>query len=141
MASQIPNNRTSEFQKIIDSAEQGIGEVEVSPFSSGAFDILKKRVGEYTVQLVSESIKVSQRHRSDTVSINDVDRASQYLFSSSSNKLFRNIGTIGGIFLGAGLSTMLSMVVENKYSTTPVILAVILILLGTFMVALQIARD
>jgi len=86
-------------------------------------------------------VKVAHRRGSETVSTQNVEHASEYLVYSSGSKLYRNIGTLGGILLGAGLSTFLSMIVVGVFTTTAVLVALSLTTVGMFMVALQIAKD
>lgn len=78
-----------------------------TPFSSNAFNRLKEKISEYTTQLITESVKVARRHQSESVSTSDVERASQYLVSSTSRKVYRHMGTLGGI----------TAVSEDKYAS------------------------
>jgi hypothetical protein len=114
---------------------------ETSPFSSAAFAILKTNISEYVTELVSESIKVSKRHRADTVSAAHVERAAEYLVSSTSRRIYRHLGTVGGIFLGAALSNMLAMTLVGQYTGVGTILSGSLGIVGAFMIALHIAKD
>ncbi|MCA1629314.1 MAG: hypothetical protein LC774_02895, partial [Acidobacteria bacterium] len=74
-------------------------QIEHTPFSEKSFERLKYKISEYTAQLLTESVKVSRRHGSETVSTSDVERASQYLVSSTSHKVYRHMGTLGGLIL------------------------------------------
>lgn len=131
----------NELQRIVQAAERELQNSGHTPFTPQAFNRLQERIGEYSVQLITESVKVARRRGSETVSTQNVDHASQYLVSSSGSKLYRSIGTLGGIFLGAGLSTFLAMIVAGAFTTTAVLLALSLTMVGMFMVALQIARE
>jgi hypothetical protein len=113
----------------------------MSPFSPPAFDTLKAKVSEYVVDLLNESIKVSKQHRADTVSAAHVERAAEYLVSSTSRRFYRHLGTVGGILLGAALSNILAMTLAGQYTGGGTILSVALGIIGAFMIALHIAKD
>jgi len=132
---------SAELQRIIKQADIDLQRIDHTPFSPKAFERLKEKISEYSAQLITKSIKVARRRESETVSTKNVEQASQYLVSSTGSKLYRNIGTLGGILLGAGLSTFLSMVVAGVFTTSVVLIALSLTLVGMFMVALQIAKD
>lgn len=126
---------------LVEEADRSLHGIDPLPFSTNAFTRLKEKIAEYTAQLITESIKISKRHKADTVSTSHVEHASQYLVSSTSHKLFKHLGTIGGILLGTGASNILSMVTTNQYGTTGIISSFILTAIGAFMVAAHIARD
>ena len=122
-------------------AEAQLRESNSSPFSPPAFDLLKSTITEYISELVRESIRVSKRYRTDIVSAAHVERAAEYLVSSTSRRFYRHLGTVGGILLGAALSNMLAMTLTAKYTGAGTILSGILGIVGSFLIALHIARD
>ena len=128
-------------EDIIQHANAQLQAIPASPFSPNAFTVLKEKIAQHIAELVTESIKVSRRYRSDTVSAAHVERASEYLVTSSSRRLFRHLGTVGGIFLGAALSNFLAMTVAGQYSATSTLVSAALGIVGAFMVALHIAKD
>ncbi|MCI0487714.1 MAG: hypothetical protein L0229_14065 [Blastocatellia bacterium] len=56
------------LEQIIEHADSELERINPSLFSPVALSRLKEKISEYVVELVSESIKVSKRHQSDTVS-------------------------------------------------------------------------
>jgi hypothetical protein len=90
--------------------------VNTFPFSENSYSLLKTKIASYVSELVRESIKISKRHHADNVSAAHVEQASEYLVSSSSKKLFRHLGTLGGILLGAAISNLLAMTIANQYT-------------------------
>lgn len=82
-------NTVKDFTKDAESKLKG---VNTSPFSASALSILKAKISQYLSELIDESIKVSKRHRDDTVSAAHVERASEYLFSSTTRRFFRHFG-------------------------------------------------
>ncbi len=136
-----PSTPEEEVRATVQQAEEQVQGVEPSPFSPPAFATLKAKVGQYVIELVSESVKVSKRHRADTVSSAHVERASEYLISSTSGRIYRHLGTVGGIFLGAALSNILAMTLAGQYTGGGTILSAALGIIGAFMIALHIAKD
>jgi len=133
-----PPDETAEA--IIAEARQKVVEPPI-PFSPNAFSLLREKVEEYIRQLVSESIRVSSRHKADLVSAAYVETASEYLVSSSARRFYRHIGTIGGILLGASVENIIGISLEGKVTILGAILAASLGILGAFLVALHMARD
>lgn len=136
----LSQNKES-LQRVIEEADAQLQHVESSPFSPSAFSVLKEKISEHIAQLVSEAIKISKRHQADTVSAAHVERASEYLVTSTSRRFFRHLGTVGGIFLGASLSNILAMTVADQYSTMGTLVSVGLGIIGAFLIALHIAKD
>ncbi len=96
------SNPNDPVHAVVAEAEADLKRVDVSPFSPPAFGTLKAKISEYVVELLNESIKVSKRHRADTVSAAHVERAAEYLVSSTSRRSYRHLGTVGGILLVKG---------------------------------------
>jgi hypothetical protein len=126
---------------VVSQAETQLEGVDASPFSPHAFGTLRSKISEFVVELVNESIKVSKRHRADTVSAAHVERAAEYLVSSTSRRFYRHLGTVGGILLGAALSNILAMTLAGQYTGGGTILSVVLGVIGAFAIALHIAKE
>src|SRR5947207_13761636 len=94
---------------ISEHAQSEIQQIQGASFSPPAFSVLQRKIFEYISDLIKESFKISRRHVSDTVSMTDVERASEYLASSTSRRVFRLMGIIGGALLGAALSNISCM--------------------------------
>lgn len=122
-------------------AEAQLSARDSSPFSPPAFSALKGKISEYVVELVNESIRVSKRHVADTVSAAHVERAAEYLVSSTSRRIYRHLGTVGGILLGAALSNILAITLAGQYTGGGTIVSAVLGIAGAFMIALHIAKD
>jgi len=131
----------TDLTRIIQDAEMEIRDLDPSPFSHQGFSVLKEKISEYIAQLISESIRVAKRHQADTVSVAHVERANEYIVSSSSRRIFRHLGTVGGIFLGASLSNILSMTTTGQFSSVGTLISVGFGIVGAFLVALHIAKD
>jgi hypothetical protein len=125
----------------IEQAEKELATDDAFPFSPLAYLCLKSKIAEYISDLISESVKVSKRHRADTVSVAHIEQASAYLVSSVSKRIFKHIGTIGGIFLGAAISNILAMTIAGQYTAVSTLVSATLGIIGAFMIALHIAKD
>ena len=132
------------IEKTIQAAYAELQAVESHPFSTPAFSMLKDKISEYIVQLIMESIQVSKRHRADTVSAAHVEQASDDLASGVSRHFFRYVGAGGGILLGIALAPFLSATASTtpvQFSIPGLVVSGMLAVLGTFMIALNIARE
>lgn len=134
-------NPEETVQPVIEQAEEHIELLDLPPFSPPAFITLKAKIGQYVRELVNESIKVSIRHQADTVSAAHVGRASEYLVTNTSCRIYRHVGIVGGVLLGAALSHILEMSAVGQYTGEGTILSAILGVVGAFMIALHIAQD
>ena len=131
----------TQAEAVVTDAGANLDAIDPSPFSPPAFSVLKEKIARHITELVNESVKVSKRHRADTVSAAHVERASEYLVASTSRKVYRHLGTVGGILLGAALSNLLSMTIAGQYTGAGTILSASLGVIGAFMIALHIAKD
>jgi len=102
---------------------------------------LNERVLQFRTDLVAESVKVSGRRQADAVSAVDVERARENLASRTSHKIYRHLGALGGVLLGAALSKILDMGLAGQYSGEGTVLSASLGIIGAFMIALHFARD
>lgn len=129
------------LQGVLEGAESQLASVDASPYSARAFSLLKEKIEEYVVELVSVSIRLSRRHRADTVSEVHVQQASDFLIEGRGRRFFRHLGTIGGILLGASISILTSMIQSAKYDTGSTSASVVFGIVGAFLIALHIAKD
>lgn len=128
-------------QTTVQQAENQLRKTDSSPFSPSAFSTLKDKIAQHITELVNESVKVSKRHRADTISAAHVERASEYLVTSTSRRIYRHLGTLGGILLGAALSNILAMTLAGQYTGGGTIVSASLGIVGAFLIALHIAKD
>ena len=131
----------TEVNSIVADAESHLQNADSTPFSTSAFSMLREKIAEYISSLVTESMKVARRHQADTVSANHVQRATEYLVAITTRRVFRHLGTLGGILLGASLSNIITMTGSGQFTTAGVLLSASLGIVGAFMVALHIAKD
>jgi hypothetical protein len=95
--------------KIADGARAELRSVDPAPFTPSAFGLLQDTVDEFIGDLLDESFRIAKRHKSEVVSANYVQAAGTYLVASRARRLFRHMGTVGGILLGGSLSNILAM--------------------------------
>ena len=131
----------SELQPIIEADEKELRKADQTPFTPQAFANLTDKLGEYSVLLITEAVKLAKRHKSETVSSTHVEHASEYLVSSSSRKLYRHMGTFGGLLLGVAGSNFLSMFSTNQFSPNGVTITVIATLMGGILTTAHMVKD
>lgn len=131
----------SQLRDILIKADDDLKIEDISPFSPSAFEDLKEKINEYIIDLVNESVKIAVRYKADIVSKAHVEQASEYLVSSIRRKIFRHLGTVGGIFLGAAVSNFMGLTSATQLSISSILVSGGLGIVGAFMVALHIAKD
>jgi hypothetical protein len=137
----LASRQKRELLQIVEAAERELTNTEDTPFTENAFSSLKEKIAEYSVQLISESVKNSRRRQSEVVSTQNVELASQYLIPSTAYKIYGHLSTIGGIFLGVSVSTVAAMIDANATTVRSAVLTVVFTLIGGALVAAHIVRD
>lgn len=145
MNAALPDSHSQEtavsLQRIIAAVDGSLAVDNLPPFSAQAVARLREKVNDYVAQIIAEPVKVSKRHQADAVSLSDVEQVGRYLLASNVQRVYKHLGTFGGIAFGAGLSNVLSMVTTNQFNATGVLLSVGLSVVGACFVALHLAKD
>ena|ERR1043165_949392 len=136
-----PDKPQFNFQGVIERVGRELQNAARTPFSEQAFEELKEQISIYAVELIEESVKKAKRHRAESVSSADVQQASQYLVASTSHRIYRHAGTVGGLLFGTAFSNILSMITTHQYGLAGVIVTFVFTMVGTFLVALHMVRD
>ena len=132
---------TTPHPSLTGGVRQALSNVDRTPFSVAGFDMLQKKADEYIDDLVLESVRIMERKQADTVSANYVQQASDNLVASRRRRLFTFAGTLGGVLLGAGVSSYIEMVKAGTATISTVMTASALAVVGTFLVALQFSKE
>ena len=135
------SSEPTSIRSLLKGAGARLSAIEHTPFSPKAFAALERQISQYIVDLIDESLKTARLRRSDTVSESHVERASEYLVSDTGRSLFRHLGTVGGVLLGASLSNLLSMASAGTYTRLGVLFTTGFGVVGAFLIAIHIARD
>ena len=127
----------------LQQAARDLQGTDPSPFTPNAYQTLTEIVNDFIKDLVGESLRIAKRHKSEVVSINYVQHAGEHLIASRARRLFRHMGTLGGILLGGSLSNILAMAQAggNSLPLLGTLVSIGLCLIGTFLVAVHIAKD
>jgi histone H3/H4 len=112
-----------------------------APFSDSAFARLKEAVDDFIDALTGEAYRIAHRSRADTVSSAHVDEALGHLIAMQSRRVFRHMGTFGGILLGSALSQLVTMLSDARFTPIGVTVTAVLGIIGSFLVALHMAKD
>lgn len=110
-------------------------------FSEKGFKELNHSIVIYINDLVDESKNIAKRSRADDISAVHVEKAAEYLASGTIVNKYRHLGTLGGVILGGGFSTILSIISSNSVNLSGLIITTASCVIGTAMVAVHIARD
>jgi uncharacterized YccA/Bax inhibitor family protein len=91
---------------------------------------------DYLSCLIDASLVAEKKVNGDQVSEANVHTASQIIGTKDEeNGLKKLAGIIGGIFLGTGISSLISILQAGKFDRTGIILMAVCGILGAFLVA------
>jgi len=136
-----PENKAPQVSRTFSEAKHGLANTGPKPFSPQAFEALEHTIDWFSQELAEQSIKVSKRHRADNVAESHVETAAGYLLGNAPSRIFRHLGTIGGVLLGAALSSLLTLITTNVFTPFSVGLIVVLAIIGAFLMAVHMARE
>jgi histone H3/H4 len=139
--SNIPARPQPNLDEVIERANAELKKTDSTPFSEHALEKFQEQVRAYTVELIQESVKRAKRHQAEVVSSSDVRHASQYLVSSPSHKIYRHAGTLGGLFFGAALSNVMSMITTRQYGLDGIIITFAFTLIGASLITVHMVKD
>jgi len=122
-------------------ARSALRSVNPSPFSESGFEMLESRIEQHIDDLILESIRIMHRHQADTVSPSYVAQASENLVAGRRRKLFTLVGTLGGILLGAAVSSFVDIAKAPSITAQQALTGGLLGVVGAIMIALQFARE
>ena len=137
----VPDRQQFDFQEVIDRVSKELQDAAKIPFSDQAFQKLNEQISAYAVELIRESIKKAKRHRAESVSSADVQHADQYLVASPSHRIYRHVGTFGGLLFGTALSSIVSMITTNQYGLSLIVVTFTLTFIGGFSIAIHMVKD
>lgn len=130
-----------EVERLLIQADDQLHGEHSQPFSPQAFQLLKQRISSYIRLLVLESYKNSRRHRVDTISSTHVEQANDYLVTNTASRGMRLFGIVGGILLGASVSSFLTMTTSNQYTTAGVLISTAFAVLGVFGITYHMVKE
>lgn len=139
--SNIPTRPQPNLDEIIERSHAELKKAESTPFSEHALEEFRKQTSAYAVELINESVKRAKRYEAEGVSSSDVRQASQYLVSSTSHKIYRHAGMLGGVFFGTALSQVMSMITTRQYGLDSIVLTFALTVIGSSLITVHMAKD
>jgi hypothetical protein len=129
------------IEEVQREAEAHLERLAAPTFSAAGFLAFREKITQYIADLSTESVKVSARHAADTVSAAHVEHAADFLVSSRARRLYRYYGMIGGILLGASISSFFDMTRLLQFPAGATLVAAAMGIVGAFLLALQIAKE
>lgn len=110
-------------------------------FSNRAEEALNQKVQQFRVKLVRDAAELAKRDRSDVVSVGHVEQASDQLVPRKNSRLYRHVGYVAGIVVGAGLSATFGFATAEGVPLYMYLITIALCMAGSFAIALHIAHD
>jgi hypothetical protein len=132
----------TDLEILLNDVEHTLQNVSNKPFTQEAFAKFKERIGIYISSLFNESQKTAFRNKTDNISSSHVESASQYLIKNQTSKVNKLWGILGGVFLGATVSNVLSMtVLGQQFSTIGLVVTILLGAIGSFLIGINIIKE
>lgn len=133
------NNKHTLLGSAFWDAENNIRKIKNNRISEKGLDTLMSSIEYYISELISESTRISKREKTDVISSDQIKRANYNIVKKKFSIFRKNIGTIGGLLLGASLSNLLSFLFVDNVSINSIIITVILSIIGSFFIASQMS--
>ena len=137
----VPISKATNTNALAENIDSALKDVDQTSFSPAAFSALNGNVLQYLNDLGEESAKQSMRDGVDLVSVKHVDIACERLKRYSSNKIYKNLGVIGGISLGTCLSNVLPMLTSSSISSNAALFTLFTGLFGVGLLAVSFAKE
>lgn len=110
-------------------------------FSNAAVDALLDRRAEFVGELGLEAIRLARRSRADVVSASDVARADSLIRHSRVSRKAEAAKVVGGLFGGAGLGQMISVLSTSQPSTGALVFTFVSIIVGAVLLTYGLMRS
>jgi len=118
-----------------------IDQFEDKVLTKEAFALIKLKIKDYIIDLIDDSRKNSIRNNDEAIMVSHVNKASSNLSRGRRSITSQLIGTIGGIFLGATVSNILNIILNDAIiGATSLIIITLLTILGSFFVAISLIK-
>lgn len=113
-----------------------------SLFTQKGVDALDKQIKEHADDLVEESIRIMKRHHAESITEVYVRHASSRISSGPRKKQYSMAGSLGGVFLGAAVSSFIDMAnAANRIEFQFVLIASTMAVVGTIMMAVNFFKE
>lgn len=129
------------MSRLATAARSALDSIGSAPFSEAGFRELETKIEQYIDNLIFESVRVMERQSADVVAPRYVVEASESLASGRRSRIYVLVGTMGGILLGASVSSFVDMAKSQSVTAAQAVTAGVLGIVGAAMIALQFARE
>jgi hypothetical protein len=109
-------------------------------FSEPAQSTVRRWVISYMSKLIDASFTAKQNVDGDNVSEANVNEAAYSLNRKEGKRLTKVAGIVGGLFVGTGLSTLVSVIQAGKFDRNGTIVIGVTGILGSFLIALDLPQ-
>lgn len=128
-------------EQILERVDLALLDVDHTSFSPIAFSTFKATVAQYIDDLIHESASASKRDRSDLISAKHVETASEHVKKHNRSRIYKQASMLGGVFLGASLSALYSMITSHQVSLSGTVFTVISGIFGTILAMIGLMKD
>lgn len=131
-----------DIENVINNIEIEGKELNNNPFTEQGFTEYRRQISEFIFQLYEESLRISERDKSDVISGSYVVEAVSNLRKKNKSKYINIINTIGGILIGTTFTNIVSMLVkQNQTSSLEIIITVSSGIIGAFLLGFYLFKE
>jgi hypothetical protein len=131
-----------DIENVIDNIEIEAKELNNNPFTEQGFTEYRRQISEFIFQLYEESLRISERDKSDVISGSYVVEAVSNLRKKNKSKYIKIINTIGGLLIGTTFTNIVSMLVkQNQTSSLEIIITVSSGIIGAFLLGFYLFKE
>lgn len=127
--------------KMNSSLEELLKTTEPSAFSITDRLALRNKINEYTHEFVDLSLKISKHNFAGSASEAYIKQAGYQIANDTDSRLFKYLGTIGGILFGVFLAGFSTMAIYDRFTMITTIVSALFGISGAFLIALPIVYD
>lgn len=131
----------NEMNEVATQIDLFLKNIDSAPFSSPAFSVLKAKINQHIFDLVKESAIVAKRDQADSISVKHVEIASNHLILKGQKRIYKLIGTVGGLAMGTCISVLCSMVLTPQFTLSGILICTFSGMIGSFLLALNFSKE
>jgi len=132
---------TDAVRESIENATKILAQSKISAFDDAGYQSYGQHIEEYAVELGKEAHRISRRQNATSITQFCVDRAGHHLTAFTSRRWQKQLGTIGGTLLGAALSSMLAILLEEEPNNSLMVVTMVIAIIGSACIAIHSVVD
>lgn len=137
----LPIKKETLNENLVRTLKDHTQNLDPTPFSQNAFDLLKTTIIEYSSELIQESDRIRERQELDIISPKHILAARDNLKANKPNKIYKHCGTLGGILFGAGFTALPPILLLSPIPFNYLIFSIISLVIGASLMTIHYLKD